>query len=329
MSLTDSFGRKHDYLRISLTEKCNLRCVYCMPAEGIALKPRAAYMQQDELLSIASEFVKLGVRKIRITGGEPLVRKDAAEIIRGLAGLGVSVGITTNGILVDQYIDVFRESGISTVNVSVDTLRHERMNTITRRDHFEKIMSNIGLLTGNGFRVKLNAVIIRGMNDDELIDFVKFTEKHPVEFRFIEFMPFAGNKWDLSRCVSYKEITGKVQEVYGESMSRLIDGQNDTARHFRIEGHAGTFAIISSVTNPFCDTCNRLRVTADGKMRNCLFSSGETDLLGALRSGQALEPLIRETVMHKKAVRAGMNTTDDVKPGIENGNLRSMISIGG
>lgn len=327
--LVDTFGRKHDYLRISLTERCNLRCVYCMPEQGIELKPGSSYMQKDEVIAIASEFVRLGVRKIRLTGGEPLVRKDAAEIIGALSGMGVEIAITTNAVLVDQFVDVFEECGIRALNVSIDTFNPERMKSIVRRDYAERILRNIEMLQERNFKLKLNAVLVKGMNDDELIDFIEYTRHRNVEFRFIEFMPFDGNKWDKSRCVSYEDILNAARNVYGEKVTRQIDGPNDTARHFRVDGFAGSFAVISSITNPFCDTCNRLRLTADGKMRNCLFSGAETDLLAALRSGEALEPLIRKSVEKKKAIRAGYEPSDDNADVPSDINQRAMVAIGG
>lgn len=329
LPLLDTFGRKHDYLRISLTEKCNLRCVYCMPEQGITLKPGSAYMQKDELIAIAAEFVRLGVRKIRLTGGEPLVRKDAGEIIRALTDLGVEIAITTNAVLADQYVDLFEECGIRSLNVSIDTLDPERMKSIVRRDYAERIFRNIALLQERNFKLKLNAVLVKGMNDDELISFIEYTRNKNVEFRFIEFMPFDGNKWDKSKCVSYDEILTTAKSVYGEKLTRQIDGPNDTARHFRVDGFEGSFAVISSITNPFCDTCNRLRLTADGKMRNCLFSGAETDLLGAFRNGEALEPLIRRSVEKKKLVRAGYEPSDSKADIPADVNQRAMVAIGG
>jgi molybdenum cofactor biosynthesis protein A len=329
LPLIDTFGRKHDYLRISLTEKCNLRCVYCMPEQGIELKPGSSYMQKDEVIAIASEFVKLGVRKIRLTGGEPLVRKDAGSIIRALTELDVEIGITTNAVLVDQYIDLFEECGIHSLNVSIDTFNPERMKTIVRRDYAERILSNIELLQQRNFKLKLNAVLVKGMNDDELISFIEYTKNRNVEFRFIEFMPFDGNRWDKSRCVGYDEILNAARNVYGVKVTRQLDGPNDTARHFRIDGYVGSFAVISSITNPFCDTCNRLRLTADGKMRNCLFSGAETDLLSAYRNGQPLEPLIRNSVEKKKAVRAGYEPTNEDAVIPADVNQRAMVAIGG
>lgn len=323
--LSDQFGRTHDYLRISLTERCNLRCFYCMPAEGIALRPRSEFMTRDEVIRMAETFVSLGIRKIRLTGGEPLVRSDAAEIIHALSQMPVELAITTNGILVDRFMDTFVQSGLRSVNVSLDSLQEEKLNRITRRTYFQQIRSNVQLLIQNNFHVKLNAVLIRGVNDDEILDFIEFTRHQPVHYRFIEFMPFDGNKWDWSKGLSYKEILDIARTRYGQELQRIEDRQNDTSRNYRIKGYEGTFAVISSVTNPFCDTCNRIRLTADGKIKNCLFSGTETDLLGAMRRGENIEPLIRESVWFKKSVRGGMNTLEE----FGKQKNRTMVAIGG
>jgi len=327
--LVDKFGRKHDYLRISLTERCNLRCFYCMPEEGIPLRPRTEFMNRTEVIQIAKTFVELGVKKIRLTGGEPLVRSDVGEIIRSLADLPVELAITTNGILVDRFIELFRDAGVKSINVSLDSLQKDKLNTITRREYFDTILSNIYLLLNRNFQVKLNAVLIRGMNDDEIIDFIELTRELPVQYRFIEFMPFVGNRWDWSKGLSYSEIMDVVHQHYGEHVQRIPDRKNDTAKNYKIEGFRGSFAVISSVTNPFCDSCNRLRLTADGKMKNCLFSGTETDLLGALRRGEKIESLIRHSVMNKQASRGGMDSFEDYSNPELNQRNRTMVAIGG
>lgn len=327
--LSDQFGRVHDYLRISLTEQCNLRCIYCMPEEGISLRPRSQFMTKDEIITIANVFVNLGVKKIRLTGGEPLVRKDAKDIIEGLSKLPVELTITTNGILVDKFIDTFKSCKLNSVNVSLDTLQEKKFNKITRRNYFPTIISNIHSLLKENFHVKLNAVIMRGVNDDEIIDFIEFTKEYNVHFRFIEFMPFNGNKWDFSKGLSYKEIMTIVNEKYKTEVLKIEDKKNDTAKSFQIKSYKGTFAVISSVTNPFCDSCNRLRLTADGKIKNCLFSGNETDLLIALRNGVDLEPQILESVWNKKMKRGGMSSFEDFSDPVLNQYNRSMVAIGG
>ena len=328
--LQDTFGRKHDYLRISITEHCNLRCTYCMPEDGIQLTPKTRLMTADEILSIAQTFVNLGVTKIRLTGGEPLVRKDAKDIILRLGKLGVNLTITTNGILVSNFIETFKEARIKTVNISIDSLVKDKFNQITRRDYFDIVQKNIDLLLKEKFNVKLNVVLIKSFNNNEILDFITLTKDKNVQVRFIEFMPFSGNQWDKSKLVSYAEIMETVQSEYKfNEIERLQDSTNDTAKNFKINSYQGSFAIISSVTNPFCSTCNRIRLTADGKLKNCLFSNSETSLLEVLRSGESIIPLIEQNLLSKKAVRSGMD--DDLK--FQNPELfsqnRSMITIGG
>lgn len=327
--LIDQFGRVHDYLRISLTERCNLRCVYCMPEQGIVLRPKSQFMTTKEVLSMAETFVSLGVKKIRLTGGEPLVRNDAKEIIEGLSQLPISLAISSNGILVDKFIETFKSAKLKSINISLDSLQEERFASITRRDYFKTILSNIELLIQEKFHVKLNAVLMKGFNDDELLDFIEFTKQRPVHFRFIEFMPFNGNQWDWSKGISYKEILERVTLKHGKQVIKLQDSKNDTSKSYKIEGYAGTFAVISTVTNPFCDTCNRLRLTADGKIKNCLFSKSETDLLTVMRQGGDLKSLIYETVWNKKSVRGGMNSFEEFSNQDLNQQNRSMITIGG
>jgi molybdenum cofactor biosynthesis protein A len=328
--MQDNHGRGHNYLRISITEHCNLRCTYCMPAEGIALTPRAHLMTADEIVTIAKTFVKLGVTKIRLTGGEPLVRKDAKTIIEQLGKLGVELTLTTNGILVHEFIDTFKEAGITTLNVSIDSLQKDKFNQITRRNYFEKLIENLDLLEENGFQVKLNVVVIKGFNDNEIIDFIEMTKDRNIQIRFIEFMPFDGNQWNKEKLVSYTEILSQVNAFYTEQkVERIQDRPNDTSKNHKIDGYQGSFSVISSVTNPFCSTCNRIRLTADGKLKNCLFSNTETSLLDTLRSGESIEPLIFQNIKSKHAMRGGMD--DDAKfqnPLLFSQN-RSMIKIGG
>lgn len=328
--LTDDFGRKHNYLRISLIEKCNLRCTYCMPAEGIMLSPKKDLMTADEIYAIAKIFVKNGVDKIRLTGGEPLLRKDFPEIIAQLASLQTEISITTNGILIDKHIEVLKRYDVKKINLSLDTLVATKFQTVTLRNQFEKVVDNLHLLLSNDFKVKVNVVLIKGFNDDEIIDFIKLTEFLPLSIRFIEFMPFAGNEWDMSKTVSQNEILDLVRNHFPElDLEKLEDDKNFTAREFKIKKYLGSFGIISSITNPFCDGCNRIRLTANGKIKNCLFSNSETNLLTAYRNGESLENLIGFSIKNKKKVRAGMNTIDDINNPVLNMDNRSMIAIGG
>lgn len=328
--LQDHHGRIHDYLRISITENCNLRCQYCMPEEGIQLSPKSHIMTKDEILGIANEFVKLGVKKIRLTGGEPLVRKDAKEIIEGLAKLGTELTLTTNGLLVDEYIETFKNARINSLNVSIDTLNKEKYFEITRRDNFDKLWQNIQLLKAEGFLVKLNVVLMKDFNQNEIIDFIQLTQHQNIQIRFIEFMPFDGNKWDKSKLVSLHEILTTVNNHFGdENLVRTNDKPNDTAKNYKIQGFEGSFSVISSVTNPFCSTCNRIRLTANGKLKNCLFSNTETSLLDVYRKGNIIIPLILENVSSKFAMRGGMDNDEKFQnPQLFSQN-RSMIMIGG
>ena len=328
--LQDTHGRDHAYLRISLVERCNLRCFYCMPAEGVQLTPKSHIMTYEEIYKIAKTFVSHGVTKIRLTGGEPLIRKDIHFVLKKLASLPVELSITTNAVIIHKFIDTLKLYGVNNINVSLDSLVKEKFKKMTLRDLFDIVYNNILLLVKEGFNVKINAVLIRGVNDDEIIDFINLTKELPVTVRFIEFMPFDGNKWDLSKMVSYKEVMTYVNASFlNTEMERLKDAPNDTSKNYRIKGYKGRFAIISSVTNPFCDSCNRLRLTANGQLKNCLFSTSESDLLTTLRNGKSIEPIIQKAVQSKFKVRGGMDTLEKFQePKLHNQN-RSMITIGG
>ena len=328
--LTDSFGRKHSYLRISLTEKCNLRCTYCMPAEGVKLSPRSDIMNTDEIYEIAKVFVKHGVNKIRLTGGEPLVRKDFEEVLKQLNRLDVKLSITTNAILVDRFIDMFKKYGLNDINVSLDTLKEDKFKFITRRDQFKKAYENILLLINEGFNVKMNIVLINGFNDDEVNDFIELTRHLSVSIRFIEFMPFDGNDWNKEKLVTQAQILSRVNDHFGsDNLIKLENETNFIARRYKIEGFTGEFGIISTVSNPFCDSCNRIRLTANGKIKNCLFSNKEMNLLEILRTGDSLEESILKVMYKKKAIRAGMNNFEKFSNPKKHSKNRSMITIGG
>lgn len=325
--ISDSLGRIHDYLRISLTEKCNLRCTYCMPSEGVKLSPEHHLLTSHELYEIAKIFVELGINKIRLTGGEPLVRKDVGEIMLKLSSLPVKLTITTNAVLVDKYINNLITTGIKSINVSLDTLRKDRFLQITKRDSFQKVYSNINLLLKHGFHVKVNVVLIKDFNGDEITDFIEWTKEVDIHIRFIEFMPFDGNNWQWNKIISYKEILEKIQTHY--SIIKLQDKKNDTTKAFQAVGYTGTFAVISSMTNHFCNTCNRLRLTANGKLKNCLFSNNEVDLLTPFREGIDIKPIIQHCLMMKKAKHGGITQLEKLSSNVNQMSERSMILIGG
>ena len=325
--IVDSYNRVHDYLRISLTDNCNLRCFYCMPEEEYTFTPASQLMQVNEIRQLAEIFVKEGVNKIRLTGGEPLVRKDAAEIILTLSELPVNLTITTNGTRLHDFVDVLKRANISSINISLDTLQEDRFRLITRREQFKVVMNNIRMMIDNGFHVKVNVVVMKGLNDSEINDFVEWTRNEPVHIRFIEFMPFEGNRWTSNKVFTLQEMLDVIAEKY--LFIRLNNEVHDTAKKFSVPGHAGTFAVISTMTENFCGDCNRMRLTADGKLKNCLFSRSETDLLGALRNGKDVVPLIHSNIMRKAKELGGQFSNDFEHIDASEISNRSMITIGG
>ncbi len=325
--IADTFGRVHDYLRISLTDNCNLRCFYCMPEEDYVFTPASQLMQLHEIEALANVFVQQGVSKIRLTGGEPLVRKDAAAIITALSRLPVQLTLTTNGTRLHEFIPVLQHAGVHSLNISLDTLQPDRFRLLTRRDQFELVKRNIDAILQQQFHVKVNMVVMKGLNDTEINDFIAWTKDVPVHVRFIEFMPFSGNRWTSNKVFIWQEILQVVQQEY--EVVRLEDNLHDTAKKYTVPGHAGTFAVISTMSAPFCGGCNRIRLTADGKMKNCLFSSEETDLLTAFRNGEDVLPLIQQSIRSKAKELGGQFSADINTVHAEDIHNRSMITIGG
>lgn len=325
--ITDTYNRVHDYLRISLTDNCNLRCFYCMPEEDYIFTPPAGLMQVDEIEAIAKIFVAHGVNKIRLTGGEPLVRKGAEDIILRLSKLPARLTLTTNATRIHDFIDVLKEANVHSLNISLDTLQPEKFNLITRRNQFDRVFENIHLLIENNFQVKVNAVVMKGINDNEINDFIEWTKETNVHVRFIEFMPFDSNRWTSNKVFTWKEIMKVIEEKY--PVSRLTDDIHDTAKKYTVPDHKGTFAVISTMSAPFCSGCNRMRLTADGKMKNCLFSQEETDILTVFRNGGDIVPLIYESIHSKEKELGGQFTKDFEKIHTEDIHNRSMIAIGG
>lgn len=325
--LTDGFGRQHSYLRISLTEKCNLRCQYCMPEEGVPLTPRADLLTTEEILTLARLFVKEGVDKIRLTGGEPLIRPDVVDIVARLHQLeGLrTIGITTNGINLARLLPPLQKAGLSAINISLDTLVPAKFEFIVRRKGFHKVMEGIHKAIELGYSpVKVNCVVMRGLNEDELLDFVAWTEGLPLDVRFIEYMPFDGNKWNFKKMVSYKEMLDTIQQQWPE-LEKLPEEESSTAKAFKIPGFQGQVSFITSMSEHFCGTCNRLRITADGNLKVCLFGNSEVSLRDHLRAGASEEEVLRiigAAVGRKKRQHAGMFNISQMKN-------RPMILIGG
>ncbi|KAH6789677.1 cofactor of nitrate reductase and xanthine dehydrogenase 2 [Perilla frutescens var. frutescens] len=309
--LVDSFGRQHTYLRISLTERCNLRCQYCMPAEGVELTPSPQILSQKEVLRLANLFVSSGVTKIRLTGGEPTIRKDIDEICLQLSNLrGIrTLAMTTNGITLANKLPRLKECGLSLLNISLDTLVPAKFEFMTRRRGHERVMKSIDAAIELGYNpVKVNCVVMRGFNDDEICDFVELTREKPINVRFIEFMPFDGNVWNSKKLVSYSEMLDIVVRS-NKGLQRIQDHPSETAKNFRIDGHQGTVSFITSMTEHFCAGCNRLRLLADGNFKVCLFGPSEVSLRDPLRRGaddNELKEIIGAAIKRKKAAHAGM-----------------------
>lgn len=298
-----------------------------MPEEDYEFTQSSRLMKANEIEYLAKVFVNEGVNKIRLTGGEPFVRKDAAQIIHSLAQLPIELSLTTNGTRLHDFIAVLVSAKVKTVNISLDTLDADKFNLITRRNLFQTVRDNIDLLLANGINVKLNVVVMKDLNDMEIVDFVQLTKDLPLEIRFIEFMPFAGNRWTSNKVVSLEDILLKVGASF--DYGALPSGPNDTAKHYKAYGHVGSFAIISTMSAPFCGTCNRMRLTADGKLKNCLFSQSETDLLTPLRRGDEVLPLIYGCIESKAKALGGQFSGLFENIDAEDIHNRSMITIGG
>lgn len=298
-----------------------------MPEEDYVFTPASQLMQADEIIALAKIFVANGVNKIRLTGGEPLVRKDAAQIIAALGELPVKLTLTTNATRLHEFADVLFAAGVKDLNISLDTLQPEKFLLLTRRNQFDLVKSNIDLMIKKGFRVKVNAVVMKGLNEFEINDFVEWTKNTPVAVRFIEFMPFSGNRWTSNKVFTLQEILDTVTQRY--AITAVSNDVHDTAKTYAVPGHAGNFSVISTMSEPFCGGCNRIRLTADGKMKNCLFSKEETDLLSALRRGEDVLPLIQQNIAMKAKELGGQFTADVEHVHPEDIDNRSMITIGG
>ncbi|XP_044487767.1 GTP 3',8-cyclase, mitochondrial-like isoform X2 [Mangifera indica] len=317
--LIDSFGRMHTYLRVSLTERCNLRCQYCMPAEGVDLTPSPQLLSLNEILRLANLFVTSGVNKIRLTGGEPTIRKDIEQVCYHLSSLkGLKkLSMTTNGLTLARKLPKLKECGLTNLNISLDTLVPAKFEFLTRRKGHQRVLESIDAAIEVGYNpLKVNCVVMRGFNDDEMCDFVEMTYDKPINVRFIEFMPFDGNVWNIKKLVPYTEMLDTVVQKF-PGLKRLQDHPMETAKNFKIDGHCGTVSFITSMTEHFCAGCNRLRLLADGNFKVSL-----RDPLRRNATDDELREIIGAAVKRKKASHAGMfdiaKTTN-----------RPMIHIGG
>jgi cyclic pyranopterin phosphate synthase len=289
--LVDTFGRVHTDLRISVTDRCNFRCAYCMPEEGMQWLNRSDVLTFEEMERIARVLVeRFGIRSIRLTGGEPTVRAHIAVLVRKLAALGVDLALTTNGATLPLVAHDLHDAGLERINVSLDTLRADRFLKLTRRNELDRVVEGIDTAVATGFDpVKVNNVLMRGINDDEVVDFLRFGREHGVEIRFIEFMPLdAQGEWSSERVVPATEILERAAEHF--DFEPVVRG-HEPAERFRYSDGSGAFGVIASVTRPFCGSCDRIRLTADGQLRNCLFALGHVDLRALLRGGASDDQL--------------------------------------
>lgn len=301
--MVDGFGRRIEYLRISVTDKCNLRCVYCMPLEGLDWLKRDALLSYEEIARVVRVMAPLGLRRVRLTGGEPLVRRDLADLvgmIRAVPGID-DISLSTNAVLLAEQAEALRDAGLDRVNVSLDSLRPDRVDAIARRPgSYDRIMEGLRAAEEMGFApLKINVVLIGGSNDDEIGDFAEITRERPWHVRFIEVMP-TGSNLDLSRdnYLSCAEALRRIRRLGDLEPAEGPTG-NGPATYYRFPGAAGSIGVITPMSHNFCDRCNRMRLTADGQLRPCLFGDLQTDLRTPLRAGEPLEPHIRETLRVK------------------------------
>ena len=293
--LSDSFQRPINYLRISVTDRCNLRCVYCMPEEGVVLMPHQDILTYEEIYTVVRVAAGLGINKVRLTGGEPLVRLGLAKLVKMLAGIKEikDLSLTTNGILLAHYAAELKKAGLRRVNVSLDTLKSERFHQVTRCGELQDTLQGIEAAKAVGLEpVKINMVVMAGVNDDELIDFTRKTIEDGWHVRFIEYMPVTTGDAVSTRLFSVKEMRKRIESL-GKLEPWTVNVGNGPAKYFRLPGAKGTIGFITPVTEHFCYLCNRLRLTADGKLRPCLLSEQEIDLREALRSGASPDELKR------------------------------------
>jgi cyclic pyranopterin phosphate synthase len=325
-SLVDGFGRVHRDLRISVTDRCNFRCTYCMPAEGLDWMAREDLLTYEELTRVARVCVeRFGFNGIRLTGGEPTVRANLPVLIEQLSSLGVDLSLTTNGTTLTNLAPALVSAGLERINISLDSLKRERFEQITRRDELDKVLEGIDAAVGAGLApVKINCVVMRGVNDDEIIDFARFGRERDVTVRFIEFMPLdAQGEWTNEQVVTKAEIVAAIGDVF--PLEPVAERESDPAARWRYVDGGGEFGVIPSVTEAFCESCDRVRLTADGMLRHCLFATRELDLRTLLRNEATDDDLAAAITAEVGAKWAGhqINQVHFIRP------ARSMSQIGG
>jgi len=324
----DKRHRPINYLRLSVTDRCNLRCMYCMPEEGIAFLPHEEILTYEEMLHLVEISARCGIRKVRLTGGEPLARKGFIHFLERLCEIEAlnEISLTTNAILLKEYASDIRDCGICRINISLDSLKPERFFKITGRDHFHKVWAGIQEAERLGFNpIKLNVVAIRGVNDDEILDFARLTLEKPYHIRFIELMPVGKeNMWSVDKFISTEEIHERIQGL-GSLKPILSNPLDGPAQRFTLDGGKGEIGFIGALSHHFCDSCNRLRLTAEGHLRSCLFSDQEIDIKTPLRAGKGDDYLIE---LIGRAMEDKPETHGLLKSGPRKC-IRQMSSIGG
>ena len=324
--LVDGFGRVHRDLRISVTDRCNFRCTYCMPAEGLDWMAREDLLTYEELTRVARVCVeRFGFNGIRLTGGEPTVRANLPVLIEQLSSLGVDLSLTTNGTTLTNLAPALVSAGLELINISLDSLKRERFEQITRRDELDKVLEGIDAAVSAGLApVKINCVVMRGVNDDEIVDFARFGRERGVTVRFIEFMPLdAQGEWTNEQVVTKAEIVAAIGDVF--PLEPVAERESDPAARWRYVDGGGEFGVIPSVTEAFCESCDRVRLTADGMLRHCLFATRELDLRTLLRNEATDDDLAAAITAEVGAKWAGhqINQVHFIRP------ARSMSQIGG
>ncbi len=291
--LIDNHGRKINYLRLAVTDRCNLRCFYCMPEEGLNWLSRTELMTYEEMLRSCALLVKMGIEKIRITGGEPFVRKDIMQLLTALSKLDglKELSMTTNGVLTAPYVAEMKALGVKSVNLSLDTLDANRFFTITRRDEYANVMATLDELLKHNIDVKINAVVMEGKNTEDIIPLVELTKELPVSVRFIEEMPFNGDGHNYSGLQwDYLHILEKIRDKF-PNIEKLTDPAYSTSYNYHIPGHQGSIGIIAAYSRTFCGTCNRIRITPQGELKNCLYDDGVLNIRDIIRGGAGDEEL--------------------------------------
>jgi cyclic pyranopterin phosphate synthase len=326
--LIDTLGRPHNNLRISVTDRCNIRCFYCMP-ETVRFLPREEILSFEEIERFVRVMAGMGVNKLRLTGGEPLVRHGLPGLIRHLAAIpGIDdIALTTNGILLEEQAQALRDAGLKRLNISLDTLTEETFRRISRREGLDRVLAGIHAAKRVGFeKIKLNAVAIKGLSEPDIVPLANFARENAMEMRFIEFMPLdADDNWQHDQVLSGEEIRKQIEEAIGPLEPTDRPDPSQPATDFAFTDGSGTVGFINPVTQPFCSDCNRLRITAEGKVRNCLFSTVEWDARAILRSGGSdaeLAQLVRDCIRAKKPGH-GIDSDQFVRP------QRAMYQIGG